>query len=86
MSDLKSKKLIYLKGFLFLMIGICCVALTMILYPDWKIAALLAITIWAFCRFYYFCFYVIEKYVDGKYKFAGLLDFISYLLSSKKDR
>ncbi|MFZ2655072.1 MAG: hypothetical protein WAX69_09135 [Victivallales bacterium] len=82
--DLKSKRLIYLKGFLFLAIGIAGTAFIIMLHPDWRTAVLLAITIWAFCRFYYFCFYVIEKYVDGKYKFAGLLDFVSYLLSSRR--
>ncbi|HCE43360.1 MAG TPA: hypothetical protein DET40_07415 [Lentisphaeria bacterium] len=82
--DLKSKHLIYLKGFLFLALGTAGTAIIIALHPDWRTAVLLAITIWAFCRFYYFCFYVIEKYVDGKYKFAGLLDFISYLLSSRR--
>lgn len=83
MSDLKSRHLIYLKGFLFLAIGLIGAGLMLVISPTWQTAALLILTIWAFCRFYYFCFYVIEKYVDGKYKFAGLLDFTSYILSSK---
>ena len=44
--------------------------------PDWKTAALLALAIWSFCRFYYFAFYVIEKYVDPGYKFSGLISFL----------
>ena len=48
--------------------------------PSWKLAILLAVAVWSFCRFYYFAFYVIEHYVDGKYKFAGLFDFLQYLL------
>ena len=84
MSDLKSKQLIYLKGFLFLLIGVFGASFILVLCTDWKIAGLLALTIWAFCRFYYFCFYVIEKYVDGNYRFAGLLDFISYIFSHRK--
>ena len=35
-------------------------------------AALLAVSVWAFCRAYYFAFYVIERYVDPTYRFSGL--------------
>ena len=45
---------------------------------------LLAIAIWSFARAYYFAFYVIEHYIDGEYKFAGLWSFWMYLLSRKK--
>jgi len=37
--------------------------------PNWKIFALLVIAVWSFCRFYFFAFYVLEKYVDPTYKF-----------------
>ena len=40
----------------------------------WHIPAL-ALVIWCFCRFYYFAFYVIERYVDPGYKFSGLGSF-----------
>jgi hypothetical protein len=33
---------------------------------------------------YYFMFYVIEKYVDPKYKFAGIYSFLKYIV--RKDR
>lgn len=38
-------------------------------------AVLLALSIWGFCRAYYFAFYVIEKYVDPEFRFSGLLSF-----------
>ena len=41
--------------------------------------ALLLLAIWAFCRLYYFCFYVIEKYIDADFKFAGLWSVWVYL-------
>jgi hypothetical protein len=44
---------------------------------------LMAICVWCFCRFYYFAFYVIEHYVDGDYKYAGLWDFVKYSLRGK---
>ena len=84
LGDLKSKKVIMFKGFLFLLIGLLGFAASMLLYPDWRLALLMICTIWGFCRFYYFAFYVIEKYVDPEYKFAGLTDFMRYILSRKK--
>lgn len=46
--------------------------------PTVKVAALLAIAVWAFCRFYYFAFYVIQQYVDPGHRFTGLLGFLRY--------
>ena len=80
MADLKSKRLIYLKGFLFLFGGIVASLIILLEHPSWKIATMLAIAIWCFCRAYYFAFYVIEHYVDSDYKFAGLGSFVRYLL------
>jgi len=36
----------------------------------------MVISVWAFCRLYYFMFYVIEHYVDPGYRFAGLWSFV----------
>ena len=83
MGDLKSPKLIYLKGFLFLTAGIVAAVLLLIEAPSWKVALLLLLAIWCFCRCYYFAFYVIEKYVDSSYKFAGLFDFLRYLFGRR---
>lgn len=79
MGDLKDARLMYLKGFLFLVIG--ALSAVGLLLENFSIrnALLLALTIWAFCRLYYFMFYVIEKYVDGSYKFAGISSFLIYL-------
>jgi hypothetical protein len=53
--------------------------------PEIKIVVLLTIAVWCFCRFYYFAFYVIERYVDPSYRFSGLWSFAMYLLS-RRDR
>ncbi len=79
MKDLSSPFWIKLKGILFLFIGIVAAVLVFLDNPKWQTAVLLALAIWSFCRFYYFAFYVIEKYVDSKYKFSGLIDFAKYL-------
>ena len=78
MGDLRSKRLIILKGFLFLFAGV--VATLTLLGENFspRNALLLAIAIWSFCRFYYFAFYVIEHYVDPTYKFSSLWSFARY--------
>jgi hypothetical protein len=82
--DLKSPALIYLKGILFLVIGIMCSVWLICLNPELFPTFLLALTIWSFCRAYYFAFYVIEKYVDSRFRFSGLFSFLCYLISAKK--
>jgi hypothetical protein len=74
---------IKLKGILFLLIGVTAAVLVFLDNPKWQTALLLALAIWSFCRFYYFAFYVIEKYVDPNYKFSGLISFVKYLLSRR---
>ncbi len=84
MGDLKNPKLIYAKGFLFLLLGFLAGGALLLLHPDWRAAALLAVSVWAFSRFYYFAFYVIERYVDPGFRFAGLGSFVVYLLRRRK--
>ena len=81
--DLKDSRLIYLKGFLFLFLGMAAAAMLLLEHPEIRVALLLAITVWSFCRFYYFAFYVITHYVDDRFKFAGLLAFAEYLLTGR---
>jgi hypothetical protein len=84
MSDLKSPAAIYFKGFLFLLTGLVAAGLLVAESPTLKAALLLAVSIWCFCRFYYFAFYVIEHYVDAGYKFSGLTSFFGYLLDRRR--
>ncbi|MFT5133067.1 MAG: hypothetical protein ACI9SC_001536 [Gammaproteobacteria bacterium] len=84
MSDLKSPMLIYLKGWLFLVILIVSTALLLLEAKDWKMAVLVLLIIWSAARFYYFMFYVIEKYVDDTYKFSGIISFVLYLMRRRK--
>lgn len=86
MGDLKSPRLIIAKGILFLVAGTLAAGLLLALHPDLKIAALLAIAVWCFARFYYFAFYVIQRYVDPAYKFAGLGSCALYLLRRRARR
>jgi len=80
MTDLKSRSIIITKGFLFLGLGLLASMLLLLEAGSIKVLLLLAVSIWAFCRFYFFAFYVIEHYVDPQYRFAGLWSFFRYLL------
>jgi len=84
MGDLKNKKLIYLKGFLFLFGGIVASLIVLLEHPTIKVALMLAVAVWCFCRAYYFAFYVIEHYVDSNYKFAGLSSFVKYFFRKRE--
>jgi len=85
MRDLKSAKLMALKAALLLALGILSAVMLFSQAPSWKVVVLLVVTVWAFCRAYYFAFYVIERYVDSRYRFSGLLSFLRYLFRRKKD-
>ena len=78
--DITNRRLLYLKGLLFLFTGALAAALIILENPTLKIALLLALAIWCFARAYYFAFYVIQHYVDPGYRFAGLADFARYAL------
>jgi hypothetical protein len=85
MRDLTDPRWIKVKGILFLVLGTVSATLLWMQSPTWRSAALLGIVIWSFCRFYYFAFYVIEKYVDPNFRFSGLGDFARYLWRSRRD-
>jgi uncharacterized membrane-anchored protein len=86
MTDITNPKLLWLKGCLFLGLGALASALLVSEAPSLKVAALLAVAVWAFCRAYYFAFYVIERYVDPTYRFAGLTSVVRYVLRERGRR
>ena len=83
MRDLTNPTWIKLKAALFLILGLFSSALLFLKEPTLEFGLLLVLTIWCFCRFYYFVFYVIEHYVDPGYRFAGLVSFVRYCLSRR---
>ncbi len=64
MTDITNVKLLWIKGGIFLLIGVVASTLLLLESPSLKVALLLALAVWAFCRAYYFAFYVIEHYAD----------------------
>jgi len=84
MANIRSPRLLYLKGGLFLAMGLLASGLVIAEHPSAKVALLLTLAVWAFARAYYFAFYVVEHYVDPSYRFAGLIDFLRYAMSRRR--
>lgn len=75
LGDIQGPRLLYAKGALMLVVGVLASALLVAEHPTIKVAALLAVAVWGFARAYYFAFYVVEHYIDGSERYAGLVDF-----------
>jgi hypothetical protein len=82
-GDLKSPLLLHLKGWLFFALGVVAASLLLYDSPDLRTVALLGICVWAFCRWYYFLFYVIERYAGGE-RYAGLFDYLKRTAFTKR--
>ena len=80
MGDLRSPGWMYVKAALFVAIGVSASVLVLLERPTIKVALCLALAVWAFARAYYFAFYVIEHYIDDRYKFSGLFSFLRYMV------
>lgn len=86
LGDIKSERLLYWKGYLFGFLALFAGGILLYEQPNVRVALLLSICIWASCRFYYFLFYVIEKYADPGFRFAGIGSFIRYRLMGERGR
>jgi len=84
MREIKNRKVIVAKGLLFLVTGIAAAGLLLLENPSLRSGLLLGVAIWAFCRFYYFAFYVLSQYVDASYRYSGLVSLAGYLLRKGK--
>jgi hypothetical protein len=84
-DDLKSARLIHLNGWLFLLLGLLASAGLLLESPHFKTVVLLAAAIWAFCRFYYYLFYVLERYLGKDRPYAGIVDALRFILKTGRD-
>ncbi len=84
MRDLQSARAMWLKGWLFLVIGLLSAAMLLVEHWSWRTALLLALCVWGLCRAYYFAFYVIERWVDPSFKFSCLGNFILHVWRSRR--
>ena len=83
--DLTSNRWIVAKGLLFAVLA--GMAGVLVVFADasrWQRAGLLAICVWAACRFYYFLFHVLHAYVDPSLPSAGVVDLVRHLLAKRR--
>ena len=83
MTDITSPKLLWTKGALFLLLAIGASVLILMEAASLKVAVLLAVAVWGFCRSYYFAFYVIERYADPGYRYSGLGSLLRYIFKRR---
>lgn len=84
MKELTSAKWIVFKGLLFLLLGVVASLWLVLDNLTWKTAALLLLAIWCSCRFYYFAFYVMERYVDSTFRFSGLISLLRHIATRRR--
>lgn len=71
-DDLNSPWLLHAKGALFCTLGLLSAGLLLVQLPTIRTGVLLTVTVWAFCRFYYYLLYVLERYLGREMRFAGI--------------
>jgi hypothetical protein len=83
-DDIKTPWLIHTKGVLFVALGGLSAGLLIAEMPTVRTIALLGVTIWAFCRFYYYLFYVLDRYLGREKRFAGVLDAVRHVIKNAR--
>jgi len=86
MSDLTSKRWIVAKGAMFLVIAILSSGLILSEIPTYRMLLLILLLAWSSARFYYFLFYVLERYVDSSLRYAGVIALMQTIWRRSQDR
>ena len=81
--DLVNPKWMYLKAICFVLIAFLCAAGLFLNTLRMDTLVMILLLIWSSARAYYFCFYVIERYIDPGYRFSGLGSVIMYALRGR---
>jgi hypothetical protein len=82
-GDIQSKGLLHAKGVLFLVVGVMACGGILLEAGSLRVLFLLVVGVWGFCRFYYYLFYVLERYAGRERKYAGLFDALRYIITRK---
>ena len=86
MEDIKKVWLLYLKAFLLFLTGLISSLILVFFNFNLKTIVLLLLSIWGFCRAYYFAFYAIQHYIDPTFKYSGLMDFAIYQMKRRNKK
>jgi hypothetical protein len=79
MGDLTNRGWIITMGLCFAVLVVMAGAGVCLYEAWWQRLGFYVVGMWAAARFYYFCFYVLERYVGVEGRYAGLLDLLQRL-------
>ena len=85
-EDIRIPWLIHVKAALFVLLGVVSSAMLFLEMPTVRTVALLSIAIWSFCRFYYYLFYVLDRFLGRDKRFSSVFDALLFLLFPKRRR
>lgn len=66
----------YVKASLLLCICVIAAMLLFLQHPSLTTVILISLIVWSSARVYYFCFYVMDRYIDPEARFSGLISMI----------
>jgi hypothetical protein len=84
MKTLTNPTVVKIKGLLFFILGLLSSTMLIMANPTLGTVLILMVTVWSFCRCYYFAFYVIENYIDRKSQFSGIVSMLKYLTQRRR--
>lgn len=85
MRDLTDPKYMVLKAILFGVVAGLSAFLLWLQHPQVITVILTGLCAWACSRIYYFLFYVIERYIDPTFRFAGIWSAVRYLWEHRRE-
>jgi hypothetical protein len=85
-ATITNPRLLLLKFLLFIALGTIAGGLILVRTAEAVTALLLVICVWSFSRAYYFCFYVIERYIDSNFRFSGIFAALRFAWCSARRR
>jgi hypothetical protein len=72
MQNLLTPRWMIVKAALFVVLAVAAAGILVVQQPTWTTAACAGLLAWSASRAYYFAFYVIGRYIDPSFRFAGL--------------
>lgn len=84
MGDLTSRGWIIAKGVMFALIVAMSGGGAVLHDEPWMRLGFLLTCVWAACRFYYFLFYVLERYVGVEGRYSGIIDLCKRLWGRRR--
>jgi hypothetical protein len=84
-NDLSHPIALRVKGALFALLALLAAALLILESPTWRTVVLVCVLAWAAARTYYFLFYVLERYADPSFRYAGIVALIAGVVRGRRN-